>query len=124
MYNSQILCNRIRKLVKEKEIVQKEMLKNCGLNENALNQMSDKKGLSSHDCIEKYINDERIKEISLEATWLGNNEVHYKRLYSSLDVKDMKQFIISVQSLIDCDINFEKAKKNRSIRQSQNSTST
>lgn len=47
MYNSQILCDRIRNLVKEKNIVQKEMLKNCGLNENALNQMSDKKGLSS-----------------------------------------------------------------------------
>jgi hypothetical protein len=80
--------------------------------------------MSLHDCIEKYIDDERIKEISLEATWLGNNEVHYERLYSSLDVQDMKQFITSVQSLIDCDINFEKARTNRNDRRSQNSTST
>lgn len=47
MYNSQILSTRIRKMVKEKGFVQKEMLSSCELNENSLNQMSDKKGLSS-----------------------------------------------------------------------------
>lgn len=47
MYNSQLLSSRIRTIVKEKGIVQKEMLKFCDLNENSLNQMSDKKGLSS-----------------------------------------------------------------------------
>lgn len=47
MYNAQTLSTRIRKMVKEKGFVQKEMLHACELNENSLNQMSDKKGLSS-----------------------------------------------------------------------------
>ena len=47
MYNAQTLSTRIRKMVKEKGFVQKEMLSSCELNENSLNQMSDKKGLSS-----------------------------------------------------------------------------
>lgn len=47
MYDAQTLSTRIRKMVKEKGFVQKEMLRACDLNENSLNQMSDKKGLSS-----------------------------------------------------------------------------
>lgn len=47
MYSAQSLSSRIRAIVKEKGIIQKEMLKNCDLNENSLNQISDKKGLSS-----------------------------------------------------------------------------
>lgn len=47
MYNSHTLSTRIRSLVKEKGFVQKEMLSACELNENSLNQISDKKGLSS-----------------------------------------------------------------------------
>lgn len=47
MYNSHTLSTRIRNLVKEKGFVQKEMLSACELNENSLNQISDKKGLSS-----------------------------------------------------------------------------
>ena len=47
MYNAQNLTSNIRSKVKEKGIIQKDMLKECGLNENSLNQMSDKKGISS-----------------------------------------------------------------------------
>ena len=47
MYNAQLLSTRIRKMVKEKGLLQKEMLSACELNENSLNQISDKKGLSS-----------------------------------------------------------------------------
>ena len=47
MYNAQNLTSNMRSKVKEKGIIQKDMLKECGLNENSLNQMSDKKGISS-----------------------------------------------------------------------------
>lgn len=47
MYNSQTLVENIKALAKSKNILVKEMLINCDLNVNALNQMSDKKGISS-----------------------------------------------------------------------------
>lgn len=47
MYNSQKLVENIKALAKSKNILVKEMLVDCGLNVNALNQMSDKKGISS-----------------------------------------------------------------------------
>ncbi|MDE5557794.1 MAG: helix-turn-helix domain-containing protein [Ruminococcus sp.] len=47
MYNSQTLVENIKALAKSKNILVKEMLVDCDLNVNALNQMSDKKGISS-----------------------------------------------------------------------------
>lgn len=47
MYNSQTLVENIKALAKSKNVLVKEMLIDCDLNVNALNQMSDKKGISS-----------------------------------------------------------------------------
>ena len=47
MYNSQNLVENIKAIAKSKNILVKEMLTDCDLNVNALNQMSDKKGISS-----------------------------------------------------------------------------
>ena len=47
MYNSQNLIENIKAIAKSKNILVKEMLTDCDLNVNALNQMSDKKGISS-----------------------------------------------------------------------------
>lgn len=47
MYNSQNLVENIKAIAKSKNVLVKEMLTDCDLNVNALNQMSDKKGISS-----------------------------------------------------------------------------
>ncbi len=47
MYTTQILTERIKLALKVSGKKQKEVLLNCGANENTLNQLSDKKGLSS-----------------------------------------------------------------------------
>lgn len=47
MYSSKIIVERIKSLSKEKGIALKDVLKDNGLGVNALNQVSDKKGISS-----------------------------------------------------------------------------
>ena len=47
VYNSQELVKNIKSLAKSKKVSTKQMLLDCDLNVNALNQMSDKKGISS-----------------------------------------------------------------------------
>lgn len=47
MYSSQKLVSRIKAQAKERNILIRDMLQACGLNINAISQISDKKGLSS-----------------------------------------------------------------------------
>lgn len=47
MYNSQNLVQRIKNRAKECDVLIRDMLTDCGLNINAISQISDKKGLSS-----------------------------------------------------------------------------
>lgn len=46
MSNAQILTENIKNIAKSKNITLKSMLSDCDLNVNALNQISDKKGIS------------------------------------------------------------------------------
>jgi hypothetical protein len=45
------------------------------------------------DCIAKYIESERIREIARRATWLANDETHYVRKWIDKDLKDLKALI-------------------------------
>ena len=47
MYTAQNLVTRIKMRTKERNILMRDMLTECELNINAINQISDKKGLSS-----------------------------------------------------------------------------
>lgn len=47
MYTTQILTERLKAAIKKSGKTQKDILANSGANENALNQLSDKKGISS-----------------------------------------------------------------------------
>ncbi|MGN0298898.1 MAG: helix-turn-helix domain-containing protein, partial [Lachnospiraceae bacterium] len=47
MYNAQNLTANIKAQAKAKNVLVKDMLLSCGLSINALNQITDKKGLSS-----------------------------------------------------------------------------
>ena len=47
MYTAQLTIERIQALIKEKGLTQKEVLKQCDINENTLKRMTDNKGMSS-----------------------------------------------------------------------------
>ena len=47
MYNAQNLTEKIKKEAKNKNILIRDMLTECGLSINAISQITDKKGLSS-----------------------------------------------------------------------------
>lgn len=47
MYNAQNLTEKIKKEAKNKNILIRDMLAECGLSINAISQITDKKGLSS-----------------------------------------------------------------------------
>ena len=43
--------------------------------------------------INSYVNDERIKDISKRAVWLGNDETHYIRIWENKDLTILKTLI-------------------------------
>lgn len=47
MYNAQSVVENIQSALKNSDVSQKRMLSDCGISENALNQMNDKRGMSS-----------------------------------------------------------------------------
>lgn len=47
MYTAQFTIARIQKIIKLRGLVQKDVLADCGLNENTLKRMSDNRGMSS-----------------------------------------------------------------------------
>jgi hypothetical protein len=51
------------------------------------------KSKSLGKCIEQDISNDNIKTVAARATWLGNDETHYLRIWSSLDIADLKQLI-------------------------------
>jgi hypothetical protein len=54
-------------------------------------------------CIENYVTDPRIKEVTKLATWLGNDETHYQRRWIDKDLNDLKTLIKLVLHWIEAD---------------------
>jgi hypothetical protein len=44
-------------------------------------------------CIQKYITDDRVKQVAKRAAWLGNDETHYTRRWKNKDLSDLKTMI-------------------------------
>lgn len=44
-------------------------------------------------CIDVYVSNENIKQIAKRATWLGNDETHYEKIWKDKDLKDLKTLI-------------------------------
>ena len=61
-----------------------------------------KKPLSQ--CIEKYLKDERVKDLSKRAVWIGNDETHYIKKWHNKDIDDLKVLIRLVVNYIESDI--------------------
>lgn len=43
-------------------------------------------------CIKNHLSD-NIKQVAERATWLGNDETHYHRVWEAMDIKDLKALI-------------------------------
>lgn len=44
-------------------------------------------------CIDKHVDDVRIKDCASRATWLGNDEAHYVKIWVDKDLEDLKTLI-------------------------------
>lgn len=42
------------------------------------------------NCIKEYVENQQIKNVSLRAAWLGNDETHYVRQWEGKELKDLK----------------------------------
>jgi len=51
--------------------------------------------------IKNRIDDARIQSVAERAAWLGNDETHYVRLWTDLDIRDLKTLIDLVVRLIE-----------------------
>lgn len=52
-------------------------------------------------CIDRYVEEERIKAVAKRAAWLGNDETHYYRKWTDKDIVDLKALISMTVSWMD-----------------------
>jgi hypothetical protein len=51
-------------------------------------------------CINDFVSDVNVKDCATRAAWLGNDEAHYERVWTSHDVEDLKVLIQLTQNWI------------------------
>ncbi|MEI7478389.1 MAG: hypothetical protein WCJ81_08155 [bacterium] len=49
--------------------------------------------MNLQSCINTYISDEDIKQISTRAYWLGNDQTHYYKRWEAHDIDSLKELI-------------------------------
>ncbi|OUB32050.1 hypothetical protein BK737_14215 [Bacillus thuringiensis serovar palmanyolensis] len=62
-------------------------------------------------CIDNFIENQTIKDVAKAATWLGNDQTHYKKKHTDKNLKDLKLFINLTINWIELDENTKKAQK-------------
>lgn len=62
-------------------------------------------------CINTYINNHKIKSLTLAATWIGNDETHYVRKHEDYGLENFKAFIASMVSAIEFELAYQDAEK-------------
>lgn len=55
-------------------------------------------------CIERFVDEPRIKAVAKRAAWLGNDETHYYRRWEDKDLEDLKKLVSMTVSWIDLTI--------------------
>lgn len=50
-------------------------------------------GLPLAKCIAKFVSDPLTKKVAEKATWLGNDETHYVRVWNEKDIEDLKRLL-------------------------------
>ena len=77
------------------------------------------KNASLSSCINNYIDNQKIKQLSLASTWLGNDETHYIKKHQDYTIDDIITFIDATVSFINSDLAAIKAEKLISSRQNK-----
>lgn len=62
-------------------------------------------------CITKHIDNQQVKTVAERATWLGNDETHYTRVWEDKDVQDLKGLIRLVLYWVESEKNTEELLK-------------
>lgn len=52
-------------------------------------------------CIDSYVENQKIKSVAKRAVWLGNDEVHYQRLWMDKDLQNLKELLQITMSWIE-----------------------
>ena len=60
-------------------------------------------------CIDNFIDSNRIKTLAKASAWLGNDETHYVRKHEDYDLNHLKSFIKATEAFIDSEIQAIKA---------------
>ena len=60
------------------------------------------------NCIKKYVQNENIKNVAERATWLGNDETHYVRIWADKDVTNLKHLIDLTVRWIENEVETER----------------
>lgn len=60
-------------------------------------------------CIENYIDDNRLKKTAKASAWLGNDETHYIKKFEDKDINDLKRFINTTVYFILYNMNVDEA---------------
>lgn len=63
------------------------------------------------DCINSYILFDELKDTSVIASWIGNDETHYERKNKDLDIEDLKKYIDTTVFWICAKVNSKKVKQ-------------
>ena len=64
------------------------------------------KGITS--VVKEFIKDDIIKEITVRAFWIANDETHNIRKYEDYNLNDLKKFIDSIVTMIEAKLLYEK----------------
>ena len=59
--------------------------------------------------ISKYIDSDKIKNLTKASTWLGNDQTHYTRKFEDKDITDLKRFISATVAFITYELISEEA---------------
>ncbi len=62
-------------------------------------------------CISVYVKDGSIKDMANRATWLGNDETHYERIWENHDLDDLKNLLDLTMGFIEQEIKAEQYKE-------------
>lgn len=61
-------------------------------------------------CITKYITDPKVQFCASRAAWLGNNETHYVRKWTTMDISNLRDLIRLIVLWIEGDLLMKKYK--------------
>lgn len=61
------------------------------------------------NCINTYIEDTKIKNLTKVSAWLGNDETHYIKKFEDKDINDLKRFIDTALYFILYNLNADEA---------------